>query len=166
MSLFQPLPDLFLAIVLKTIRFGHAPFRIGDEVPIAFMGMWVIVFVPILFLFAPKPLYVASLNCQKNCMAGIFSLLIFTVSEVVASPLELWWPTAHVSVRMGPAALYVLIPEGILGTVLVCVAPLVYEASFAVRMGVACAVMLLYTGALAISYLVIETDFTHFLIVR
>ena len=146
----MPLPDLFLARVLGTIRFGPSPgWRVGGHVPVAFMGMWAIVFIPTLLCARSKSYPILK--------AAACALSIFMGSELLAGPLDMWHATDKVSVRIGSAAVYVLAPEAILGGVLAAVAPLVYTKSFSIRFITGFGIMLLYTGALAICYLAIET---------
>ena len=73
-------------------------------------------------------------------------------------PLRLWHPTSKVRLKVGNIALYVLVAEAEFGAAAVHVEhQLRYSGSGVVgRVCGAGAVMALYTGALAIAWLVLE----------
>ena len=94
-------------------------------------------------------------------MVALSALLVFGAAEqLVSVPLRLWRPTEKVVNTAGHVALYVLPAEASLGAATLhayrTTAGAAGWAGAARRVWAALAVAVLYTGALAVSYLVIE----------
>lgn len=171
-SVFQVIPDWFLASVLKTIKFTHFPYvpRVGGEVPIYMAFMWTMPLVWLLSAFRQPPGRLRSLmsplpaaSLGELVMAGTIALITFGAAELIMGgsgadfPLTLW--TAAVKRRVcGHVAAYVLPAEAALGA-----AALVDYRSTAehgkVQLALmAAAVSTFYAGALSISFLLIEFE--------
>jgi len=153
LSLLQPIPDMFLVKVLGTLVFDPSPLRIAGAVPAAMLGMWTIALMPVLHLSDRM-----SNSITSACIAGaIVSFAWFLPPEHFCVPLRLWHPTPKVHLKIGHAAVYVLVAESIFG------AAVVY-ADHAIRQGGtvwsrlfgAAAVMTVYTGSLAMAWLLLE----------
>lgn len=174
-SIFMVFPDWFLSNVLHSIRFihdAHDVYRIGGDVPVYMAFMWTI---PLLWILAAfqrrrpsddKSLTPAETTLAELAKAAALSLAIFGVAELAlsadASPLRLW--TATASQRVFHVALYVLVPEAALGAASLAA----YRSTITINDGApwwqagvrrllaGAAVATFYTGALAISFLLIE----------
>ena len=156
LSLIMPIPDLFLVKVLATLVFSPSPLRIGGEVPAAMMGMWTIALLPVIHL---ANMY-GSNTRSRAVVGGLVAGMWFFGSEFFCAPfLHLWHPTPKVQLLLGNVPVYVVIAEAVLGAAVVHA-----EHDCRVRGGGdaagrfcgAVAVMLIYGGALAVAWLVLE----------
>ena len=147
LSMFQILPDYFLAEVAGVIVF---PDQGGPRVgPLsAYMGgLWAIPLFAIVYWseqVSPR---------WRHAVAALLALLIFGVSEALSPTLGSWFAR---DVRMvGAVALYVLPAEALLGVAATVGYELSRDSTFR-RLMAASAVMLFYAGSLAISLLFFE----------
>lgn len=147
LSVFQVAPDAFLASVLGVLDFPETGGpRLGD-VPLAMAGMWTI---PLwLALFAALRLSGGDLARGAVWAAALAGVLL------VGAEATLWmvpiWRAVGVS-TVGPVAVYVVLPEILLGAVAWLAYRLTGSASRPVQVGAAALVSLVYLGALAASF--------------
>ncbi|WP_029891423.1 DUF6989 domain-containing protein [Polycyclovorans algicola] len=144
-SALQVLPDWVLVSVTQTLHFhDHGIYRIGDAVPVYFMGLWVMVLFPVTLIADHS-------RSARYLAAALLGGLAFTAAEWLAVPLQLWSPR-NVDTFAG-FALYPIPAEMAL-----CVAALwlyrktahdgLLERIWAVGLAPVC-----YTGALMLSLL-------------
>ena len=92
------------------------------------------------------------------------ALILFGLSEEVLFPLDMWHCTDIVKVVIGHTAVYVLPPEAILGPCVLFAHHLVLMGTgpgfgrFVARVVAAVLVMLVYLGALAVSFALLEVS--------
>ena len=155
LSLMQPIPDMFLIKVLGTLVFDPSPLRIGGAVPAAMMGMWTIALIPVTHLATR---FGGRSATKRAAFGALVSAVWFFGPEHLCVPLRLWHPTPKVQLKIGHVAVYVLVSEAAFGAAVVYTEQAVRGGSVGVigRLCVACGVMLLYTGALAAAWLVLE----------
>jgi hypothetical protein len=142
LSLAQVLPDWALVSIAHTLVFPDlGALRVGGEVPVYFMGMWMTLLFPIT-LFA---------NAQRSpyASAGLMSLLAFAFWEWTAPLLNIWY-NRDVS-HLGSMALYPLIPELLLGLTTLWAYRTLKSASTMARIAGAVSVSVFYAGALFIA---------------
>ena len=176
LSVFMVVPDWFLVRALGTLEFpDNGAWKIGSAVSVYMAGMWSI---PLMCLLACCTLANRTANrfvdkanihphsCRQQFVAPLraaaIALLIFGGAEQLSQPLRLWSATANVKRTAGHVALYVLPAEALLGAVTL----LAYRATGASEVTgwstwmqhvvAAAAVAVMYTGALAVSYLFVE----------
>lgn len=144
LSVFQVVPDWVLSQLLGILVFPDlgAP-RIGHHVPVYMAGMWVIPLFWVLLIARGSPL-----------LAGGLALLVFGASEWAAPIFDIWRPR-NVSTHYGIAD-YVLLPEALLGWAAAFAYRETGHAGIAVRIAAAAAVSVFYTGALVVSYFLIQ----------
>ncbi|MCB1169405.1 MAG: hypothetical protein KDK25_03680 [Leptospiraceae bacterium] len=160
-SVFQVLPDWFLSRVLDVLVFPEDGLIKIGSVSAYMAGLWAIPFFVILLSVR----FSASSNARLDWPGGSITLPSLAVASIAAlvifgaSEATLWilgsWYAQNVSM-IGHVALYVLFPEFLLG----CYLYLAYVWSRQKRVWIqilyAAHVSLLYTGALALSYLFFE----------
>ena len=152
LSLMQIFPDWFLVEVLGTLEFPDLQFpKIGPVS--AFMGL---LWITPLFLIVG---FGEDLVERWGTRAAVFgsaalSVLIFGIAEATLTLIPVWHP---VGVRAwGPVALYVLVPEAILGASAWWAFRVTESRSILLRTAAAAAVMLLYIATLSLSHALIE----------
>jgi hypothetical protein len=151
LSMAQVLPDWALAGVAHMLVFPDlgSP-RIGGEVPVYFMGLWMTLLFPVtLIAGAERHPYVA---------AGWLALPMFAFCEWFAPQLQLWYNRDVVHV--GTMAVYPLVPEMMLAMTTLWAYRTLRSAGTVARDAGALAVSVFYAGALVIA-LVIERGWTH-----
>lgn len=144
LSIFQVVPDWVLSQVLGILVFPDlgAP-RVGHHVPAYMAGMWVI------------PLFWVLLVARGSTMlAAALALLVFCVAEWAAPVFDIWRPR-NVGTHYGIAD-YVLLPEALLGWAAAFAYRETSHTGIVVRIAAAAAVSIFYTGALVVSYFLIE----------
>lgn len=144
-SAFQVVPDWILSEVLGILSFpDQGGPRFDDVIPVAMGLMW----VPPLFI----ALTVAGLRPSRAALAAV---VVFAGSELLAPVVGLWEPTGSTTRLLG-VAVYVLPAEAALGWA----AAVSHRASTGrgpgVKVAAAAAVSTFYTGALVVSYFVID----------
>ncbi len=144
-SIFQVLPDWFLADGLGTLHFPDTgAVRVGGVIPLAMAGMWAI------------PLFVVYLAAHGSAARGaVVAFLFFLATELLAPAVDLWGPAGGVREILG-VAVYVLPAEAVLGAATVIAVRETAQRSFGVRILAALAVSTLYTGALALCWFLID----------
>ena len=153
LSILQVFPDWFLSAQLDSLVFPErsAP-RIGTVS--AFMALMWIIPLFVVVLLAESARRKTNLTVAL-AVAGLSALLIFGVSEMFSWRLNMWhaqnvWQWQHM-------ALYVLPAELLLGVYTYAGFHLTRNRGITTKFAAAASVMLLYLGALAWFYLVIET---------
>lgn len=160
-SVFQVLPDWFLSAVLGSLVFPEdGLFKFGT-VSAYMAGLWAIPFFLILFAVRWSRMGLSSdrwleqqPDISRVLLAASVTLLIFATSEATLWVLGSWY--ARDVMMIGHVALYVLIPEFVLGAHLYIAFILSRRLSLWKQTLIAAHVSLLYTGALALSYLFLE----------
>ena len=172
LSIFQVVPDLFLDAVLGTLHFPDdgCP-RLFGHVSAYMAGMWTIPLLGILW-FSERNDEHNNNHEHTNVVAGgielptrhaLFkagaaALVVFGSAEQLTHPLGLWHATGKVRYTLGNVAVYVLLPEALLG----CAALFAYTMTSSPstrlhhKIGAAASVSMFYTGALAVSFLFTE----------
>lgn len=143
LSICQVVPDWVLSQMVGILTFSdHGAPRIGT-VPVYMAGMWVIPLFWILLIARGSP-----------AVAGLLALLVFAVSEWTAPMFGLWRPLL-VPTWHGIAH-YVLLPEALLGAAAAYAYREVRSANIALRLAAAAMVSVFYTGALIVSYFLMQ----------
>ena len=144
-SMGQVLPDWTLVRISETLVFpDHGIARIGGDVPVYFMGLWIMLLFPI-------TLFADATNRARYLVAARLALLLFGAAEWAAPMLQLWQPR-NIDTVAG-VALYTLPAE-----ILLCLACLRlyrrtrHDGVFA-RLWAAMMIVGFYCGALMISLL-------------
>ena len=153
LSLLQVFPDWFLSAQLGVLVFPDIGAPMIGTVS-AFMGlMWVIpLFMVVLAAEAARTRANLTLGVVT---AGLTALLIFAGSEMFSWRIPLWY--ARDVSAWQHMALYVLPAEFLLGIYTYAGYRLTLNSGRALKLAAAGSIMLLYLGALAFFYLLIET---------
>jgi hypothetical protein len=152
LSVFQVVPDWFLADVLGVLAFPDVGiFRIG-AVSGYMAGLWA---VP-LFVIVYVSLRVHEMRSRwaGDVTAVVLALVIFGSAEATLWRLGAW--VAQGVTTVGHVALYVLPPEMLLGWTTFYAFRRVSHRPFHQKLGAATLVMLIYLGSLCASYLLLE----------
>jgi hypothetical protein len=165
-SALQVIPDWFLVDVLGTLNFpDDGAWKIGGAVSCYMAGMWSIPLLCILCACHDKSRSSSNSRAAEAVplpsgtsmyRAAMVSLVIFGGAEHVAFPLHLWHCTETVKHTIGHAAVYVLPAEAILGPTVLMSYHMVQYCGLLYKFVGAIVMMLVYTGALAVSFLFIE----------
>lgn len=156
LSILMVFPDWFLSAVLKILVFPEDGFYKIGTVSGYMAGLWSI---PLFFtVYTGLKLEERSVSIIGTCFwVGILSLAIFGGSEATLWTLGSWYATG---VKMwNHIALYVLIPELILGVTAYLAYQGFHESPFLFRLGIQFLIMILYLGNLGFFYLLIERIF-------
>lgn len=151
LSFFLVFPDLFLSYFLGVLVFPNSGFFHWISVSDYMAGMWVIpLFLALQF---GKEISSRYTDTKGAIAAGIFAAVLFTVSEELCALIPIWYAK---KVRMiSHVALYVIIPEGILGySVYWMYDKLKGNLTLSVVGGFLTA--MIYTGSLVFSFFFIE----------
>lgn len=151
-SVLQVLPDWFLSRVLGVLVFPADGFPKIGTVSAYMAGLWTIP----LFLTVWAGLVAARARGPGvgAAVAALAALVIFWASEETLWAVPVWH-AQHVTM-VGHAAVYVLVPEAILGAVTFDTYRRVQRRPPGIKLLHAVPVTLTYTGALAIAYLFVE----------
>jgi hypothetical protein len=163
LSVFQVVPDLFLASVLGALHFPDdgCPLLFG-HVSAYMAGMWTIPILAVLWISDAAPKKVGQRGglrlptSTEMIMAALTALLVFGLAEEVTFPLGLWHARDKVQHKLNHVALYVLAPEALLGSASLVAHRVTRDAALFGKAVAAAMVSLLYTGALAVSYMFFE----------
>jgi DNA-binding transcriptional LysR family regulator len=145
LSVFMVLPDAFLAAHLGVLEFPDTGSPYLGPVPLFMAGLWVI------------PLFLTVKAGERRGAAGaaLAALVIFTAAEATLWAVPVWH--ARDVAQIGHVAVYLLVPETILGVS----TWLAWRASRysgpAVQALSAAAVMVLYLGNCALFWFVLES---------
>ncbi|WP_420454399.1 DUF6989 domain-containing protein [Rubrivirga sp.] len=151
LSAFQVVPDAVLADVLGSLDFPDTGGPRLGPTPLAMAGMWTIPLWGALF--------VAERLSRGSAARGAAWAAALTGVLLVGAEATLWavpiWRAVDVA-TVGPVAWYVILPEVLLGAVSYLAFQQTRRRSVAVRVAAAALVSLVYLGALAASYWMIE----------
>ncbi|MBL8020274.1 MAG: hypothetical protein JNM27_11460 [Leptospirales bacterium] len=153
LSILQILPDFFLSAVLGSLIFPNTGFPFIGTVP-AYMGlMWSLPLFGI--VYTATRLRGRFESSKIYAIVALLTFVILGVSEATLWMLPIWYAAPHILAPFH-VAVYVIVAEIMLG----CATWYAYRAvethGWAARIVAAFVVMLIYTGALSLSYLVIE----------
>jgi hypothetical protein len=140
-SIFQLVPDWFLADALGTLDFPDTGgIRVGGVIPLAMCGMWAL------------PLFLVVLIARDSVARGaLAALVLFLGTELAAPTAGLWEPVGGVT-KIAGVALYVLPAEAVLGAATVLAVRVTRDRPLGERALAAAAVSTLYTGALVLCW--------------
>ncbi len=152
LSVFQVLPDWFLSETLGVLVFPDTGSPFVGAIPVFMAGMWVIP----LFLVLVAARRAASRWGQRGGMlaAAGASLAILVTSEATLWALPIWY--AQNVFQIAHVALYLLVPEALLGLHAWLGFEWTRQRSLGWRLAAAWSVMTLYTGGVALFYLLFQ----------
>jgi hypothetical protein len=155
LSIFQVFPDWIIADILKAIVFPEdGLFKIGS-VSGYMAGLWSIPMFLILFICEKINARIS--RPAAYLTAGIIAFLIFFMSEQTVWLIPSWYA---VKVKMiGFSAVYILIPEIILGLGTYRCYEEIRGQSHWIKVPAGFLVMLLYTGSVVFFYFLFERIF-------
>lgn len=151
-SLFQVGPDAFLASVLGTLHFPDTGGPRLGSTPLAMAGMWTI------------PLWVSLFTARQldwgDLRRGLWIAALVCGIVLVGSEATLWavpiWEAAEGVTTIGRVAVYVVVPEILLGAVTYLAFMTTRDQAWTAKMAAAGLVSLVYLGALCASYGLVE----------
>lgn len=152
LSILQVLPDWYLAAQLDVIVFPDSGFLSIGTIPIYMAGLWAI---PLFII-----LYVGDRINQKESLGitylivAVLSLAIFGISEEMLWALPTWH--AQNVTMIGHVAIYIIIPEILLGVMSFLGYNQTMEKQWWHRIVCAYLIMALYTGNASLFYFIIE----------
>ncbi len=151
-SFFQVIPDWFLSAQLGVLVFPDDGFiKIGD-VSAYMAGLWTIPLL--LIIFIGKRIQIRFSRSAAIWTVAISSLLIFAASEETMWMIPSWYA---VNVTMiGHIAVYLIIPEIILGLSAFFAYETLQQRSHWIKLPAAFLIMVLYTGSLSVFYFLIQ----------
>ena len=152
LSLFQIFPDWFLSAQLGILAFPEdGLFKIGT-VSGYMGGLWVIPIILIVYIGRRME---ARFSRAKACFGvGLASLLIFGASEQTSWTLSAWY--AQNVIMVGHAAVYILIPEIILGLSAFFCFQQIETKSHWLKIPAGFLLMQLYLGSAVFFYFLVE----------
>ena len=151
LSVFQFLPDLFLASQLEVLVFPEDGFiQIYNSVSIYMFGLWTIPIFMILFL--GTRIHLRSSKKHAYFLVGFSSFLIFGLSEQF---LNFLWYAENV-IKLGNVALYIVIPEIVLGLSTYWIYLHLRDSHILSKIVCIFQIMILYLGNAAFFYYLVE----------
>ncbi len=152
LSFFQVFPDWFLSAQLGVLVFPEDGFPKIGTVSGYMAGLWAI---PIfIILYTASRIRARYTPAAGYAAAALLSLVIFGLSEQTVWMLPSWYAqNVHM---IGHIAVYIIVPEIILGMSCVCAYELVRGRGHVAKVPAAFLVMLLYLGSAAWFYFVVE----------
>ena len=155
LSIFQVFPDWIIADILKAIVFPEdGLFKIGS-VSGYMAGLWAIPMFLIIFIAEKISSRIS--RPAAYIAAGIIAFLIFFMSEQTVWLIPSWY-AVNVSM-IGFSAVYILVPEIILGLGAYRCYEEIRGRSHWIKIPAAFLVMLLYTGSVVFFYFLVERIF-------
>lgn len=153
LSPLMVIPDWFLVVGLRTLQFPpDGAYRIGDAVSWYMAGMWSIPLLWVLTLCPGRK----EPTMRELTLAALLSLVLLGASEQLTVPLNLWVCTPAVKNVLGHVAVYVLPAEAALGPAVLVAHRMTCSRGLTTQFVAAVLVMLIYAGALAVSFLFLE----------
>ncbi|MFW9955546.1 MAG: DUF6989 domain-containing protein [Candidatus Thorarchaeota archaeon] len=150
-SLLMVFPDWFLALQLDVLSFPADGFPMIGAVPIYMAGLWAIP----LFLIVYAGLLVRSKGVPMTTLSIlIMSLLLFVGSEATLWMLGSWY--AHDVLMIGNVAIYIIIPELLLGLSTYIGYLITRKMGIVHRLVMAFIIMVMYIGNASFFYFIIE----------
>ena len=145
LSVFMVLPDAFLAAHLRVLVFPDTGAPFAGPVPLFMAGLWVI---PLFLVIHAGERWGAS-------GAAVASFVIFTLAEATLWMVPVW--EAQDVARIGHVALYLLVPETVLGLSAWLAWRATRTAGPGLQTAAAAAVMILYLGNCALFWFLLES---------
>lgn len=152
LSALQVVPDWVLSAVLGVLVFPDVGGPRLDTVSGSMAGMWTIALFPVLFLGSRVEARVG--RRAAYAAVAVASFVIFVGSEAVAWRIPIWH--AQNVAMFGNVALYVVVPEILLGLATYRVFQATASRTVHLSLAGAVALMLFYLGALIGCYSLIE----------
>lgn len=153
LSLLQIFPDWFMSAVLGSLIFPDTGFPYIGTVG-AYMGlMWSIPLFAILFTVWRTRKSMS--GAGSYVLVVVLTVITFGIAEATLWIIPIWYAAPHI---LAPAyiAVYVIIGEAFLGLAAWYAYLTVADRKLPAKLVAALAVMLIYTGSIAISYLLVE----------
>lgn len=151
LSVMMVLPDGYLATELGTIVFPDMGAGQIFQVSSFMAGMWAIPLF--LVVMVGRGVLKRRNMVAATISAGITALIIIGGSEVVLTRIPVWY--AQGVTMVGGVALYVLIPEVMLGATTFWAFQHLGARSLWIRLFAAFAIMCMYLGALVVNFMLI-----------
>ena len=152
LSLFQVWPDWFLSAELGILVFPEDGFVKIGTVSLYMAGLWAIPLFLIIFIGSYLQ---ENYSMQKVYLIVVFlSLIIFGLAEQTIWMIESWY--AQNVIMVGHLALYIVVPEVILGITTFYGYNLIQDKNNLLKIPVAFTIMLLYLGSAVFFYFLIE----------
>lgn len=152
LSIFQIFPDWFLSAKLGVLVFPEDGLIKIGTVSLYMMGLWAIPLFLITFIGTSFQERYSKLSTYL--VVTLLSLIIFGLAEQTMWMLQSWY--AQNVTMIGHVALYIIIPEIILGLSTYFGFKVIQEKSHLFKIPVAFSIMLLYLGSAAFFYFLIE----------
>jgi hypothetical protein len=151
-SVFQVLPDAFLVEGLGVLEFPDDGFPDLGPVSAHMAAMWT---VPIVMIVAVADAAGRRLGERASWTAALLTAaVVFVGAEAILTRVGIWEPV-EVSTLLG-VALYIVPAEVLLGVAVLAGARWTRDGPLLRTVPVALVISLLYTGAAAVSWLVVE----------
>ena len=148
LSLFQVWPDWFLSAELGILVFPEDGFVKIGTVSLYMAGLWAIPLFLIIFIGSYLQ---ENYSMQKVYLIVAFlSLIIFGLAEQTIWMIESWY--AQNVIMVGHLALYIVVPEVILGITTFYGYNLIQDKNNLLKIPVAFIIMLLYLGSAVFFY--------------
>lgn len=151
-SLFQIWPDWFLSAQLKVLVFPEDGFLKIGTISAYMAGLWAIPFFIIIYIgernldrYASKKTYI---------IVAILSLLIFGMAEETMWILGSWY--AQNVVLLDHTAIYIIIPEIIMGIFIFYIYQIIKERHQLLKVPASFMVMIIYLGSSSFFYFLFE----------
>lgn len=153
LSIFLIFPDWFLSDVLGVLVFPADGFLKIGTVSGYMAGLWVI---PLFILvYTGIKLEERSVSIIGTCLwVATLSLVVFGGAEATSWMLNSWY--AQNVTKVSGIAVYVLVPEMILGVVTYLAYQGFSQSHFLLQIGIGFLIMIQYLGSLTFFYLLIE----------
>ncbi|MHA2367158.1 MAG: DUF6989 domain-containing protein [Candidatus Hodarchaeales archaeon] len=152
-SIFQVFPDWFLSAELNILVFPEDGFIKIGTVSLYMMGLWAIPLFLIMFIGTSFRERYSEL--RTYLVVALLSVFIFGLAEQSMWMLQSWY--AQNVTMIGHLALYIIIPEAILGLSTYFGYKLIQDKNHLFKIPVAFIVMVLYLGSAAFFYFLIES---------
>ncbi len=153
LSLLQILPDWFLSAQLGILNFPDTGALFIGTVPAFMGGMWVIPLFLIVFI-ASQVEDVSKNQNSARWAAALVSLAVFVGAEATLWAIPIWH--AQNVTQIAGGALYLLIPEALLGLHAFLAYKTFGQAGWGLRLAAAFTVMSLYFGGITLFYFLVE----------
>jgi len=151
-SIFQLFPDWFLSAELDILVFPEDGFIKAGTVSLYMMGLWVIPLFLITFIGTSFQERFSKL--RTYVVVSLLSLIIFGLAEQTMWMLQSWY--AQNVTMIGHVAIYIIVPEIILGLSTYLGYRLLQEKNHLIKIPIAFIIMLLYLGSATFFYFLIE----------
>ncbi|MFX0001722.1 MAG: DUF6989 domain-containing protein [Candidatus Hodarchaeota archaeon] len=151
-SIFQIFPDWFLSSELNILVFPEDGFIKVGTVSLYMLGLWVIPLFLITFIGTSFQERFSKL--RTYLVVSLLSLIIFGLAEQTMWMLQSWY--AQNVTMIGHVAVYIIIPEIILGLSTYIGYRLLQEKNHLIKIPIAFIIMLLYLGSATFFYFLIE----------